>query len=56
MMLDWREREERLEARAAEFRAREISEPVFRAALFALRYRGDEIEFAVNANRPERRH
>lgn len=52
MILSAREREERAEARAAEYRAGEISEHVFRACLFALRYRGDDIEFAVRENRP----
>lgn len=52
MILSWREREERKQARADEFRAGEISEQVFRASLFALRYRGDEIDFVVNESRP----
>jgi hypothetical protein len=52
MILSWQEREERKQARADEFRAGEITEPVFRACLFALRYRGDDIEFAVRENRP----
>lgn len=52
MILSWREREERANARAAEFKAREISEPVFRASLFALRFRGDDIDMAVRANWP----
>lgn len=56
MILSWKEREERAEARAAEYRAGELSEHVFRACLFALRYRGDDIEMAERANRPESRH
>lgn len=52
MTLTWQEREERKEAREAEFKAGEITEPVFRASLFALLYRGDDIEFAVRANWP----
>lgn len=54
MILSHHEREERMEARAAEFKAGWISEPVFRASLFALRMRGDEIEFVVNRYRPEK--
>lgn len=53
MILSHHEREERVEARVAEFKTGQITEPVFRASLFALRYRGDDIDFAVNANRPE---
>jgi len=56
MILSHREREERAEARAAEFKAGEMNETMFRACLFALRYRGDDIDFAVNANRPESKH
>jgi len=52
VILSHQEREARAAARAQEFRDGEISEPVFRASLFALRYRGDEIDFAVNENRP----
>lgn len=52
MILSWQEREERKQARADEFKAGEISEDVFRACLFALLYRGDDIEFAVRENRP----
>jgi len=52
MILSWREREERADARAAEFKAGEIDEDVFRASLFALRYRGDDIDMAVRANWP----
>lgn len=52
MILSWQEREERKQARADEFRASEASEEVFRASLFALGYRADDIEFAVKENRP----
>lgn len=52
MILSWKEREERKQARADEFRAGQISEDTFRACLFALGYRGDDIGFAVRENRP----
>lgn len=51
MLLNSREREERAQARADEFRRGEITETVFRASLFALRYRGDDIDFWVNENK-----
>lgn len=52
MRLSHAETEERVEARAAEYKAGEISEHVFRASLFALRYRGDDIEFLVRQHAP----
>lgn len=52
MILSAREREERAAARADEFRAGEISEEVFRACLYALRYRGGDIDLMVRENWP----
>lgn len=52
MILSSREREERAQARADEFKRGELTEAVFRASLFALRYRGDDIDFWVSENRP----
>lgn len=51
VILSWKEREERKQARADEFKAGQISEDTFRACLFALGYRGDDIGFAVNENK-----
>lgn len=53
MILSQRERDERIDARAAEFKAGEMTEAVFRACLFALRMRGEDINMTVRANWPE---
>jgi hypothetical protein len=45
---------ERLAARTDEFKRRVISEEVYRASLFVLNYRGEDISMEVRANWPER--
>lgn len=47
MRLSWHEREERRAARTDEFKQGVISEEVYRASLFALGYRGDDISMEV---------
>lgn len=42
-MIGWKERQERVEARGAEYRAGAMTEDQFRAYLFGMRYRGDDI-------------
>ena len=55
MILSFRERQERIDARAAEFRAGEMSEEVYRACLFALGMRGRDIDTEVRLNWPEKK-
>ena len=47
-MRTWSEREELVEARGAEYRAGEMTEDQFRAYLFAMRYRGEDIRHRMN--------
>ena len=47
-MRTWSEREELVEARGAEYRAGEMTEDQFRAYLFAMRYRGEDIRLRMN--------
>lgn len=42
-MKTWQEREELVEARGAEYKAGQMTEPQFRAYLFGMRYRGEDI-------------
>jgi hypothetical protein len=42
-MLSWKERQERIEARGAEYRAGAMTEDQFRAYLFGMRLRGQDI-------------
>lgn len=42
-MRNWRDREDLVKARGAEYRAGTMSEEQFRAYLFAMRYRGEDI-------------
>ena len=42
-MIGWKERQERVEARGAEYRAGLMTEDQFRGYLFAMRYRGHDI-------------
>ena len=55
MRLSHTERQERIDARTAEFKAREISEEVYRASLFALGMRGQDITTEVNLNWPDKK-
>jgi hypothetical protein len=50
--LSHQEREERYAARTDEFKSGLISEDVYRAALFGLNYRSDDIDMNVRQNRP----
>jgi len=43
----WKDTEDRIEALAARFQDGEFSETVYRASLFALRLRGDDIDHIV---------
>lgn len=47
-MKTWQEREELIEARGAEYRAGEMTEDQFRAYLFSMRYRGQDIRHRMN--------
>lgn len=51
-MIDWRERKELIEARGAEYRAGEMSEEMFRAYLFCMRYRGEDLRLEMGAWAP----
>lgn len=42
-MIGWKERQERVEARGAEYRAGAMTEAQFSAYLFSMRYRGHDI-------------
>lgn len=52
MRLLHHEREARAAARSDEFRRGMLSEPAYRASLFALGYRGDDIEMDVRKHAP----
>jgi hypothetical protein len=51
-MLDWKERQERIDARGAEYRAGCMSEDQFRAYLFGARQRGEDIRHTMNEFAP----
>lgn len=46
-MRTWSEREELVEARGAEYRAGEMTEDQFRAYLFCMRYRGEDLRLRM---------
>lgn len=48
MQRKWRDTEDKLAALATRFQDGEFSETVYRASLFALRLRGDDIDHIVN--------
>lgn len=52
MHLSREEREERRQARIEQFKIGELTEPVFRASMFALGIRMDEVDFLANMHRP----
>jgi hypothetical protein len=52
MILSFSERQERIKARADEYRAREATEASASASLFALRMRGDDITHTLRSNEP----
>lgn len=47
-MLSWRDREERIAARGAEYRARQMTEAAFSAYLFSMHLRGEDIRHKLN--------
>ncbi len=51
-MLTWKERQERIEARGAEYRAGAMSEDQFRAYLFSMHVRGEDIRHKLNEHAP----
>jgi hypothetical protein len=55
MILSHSEKQERYEARTAEYKAGEISEAVYGAYLYGLGYRGSALRSEVNLNRPEKK-
>jgi hypothetical protein len=55
MILSFRERQERIKARADEYRSRESTEPTTSAALFAAGMRGDDIGHTLRSNEPTSR-
>ncbi len=55
MRLSHEEIQERAGARSAEFKAGEMTEAVYRASLFALGFRGDDISMEVRRNWPEKK-
>ena len=52
VILSWKERQERVEARGAEYRAGLMTEQMFRAYLFSMRYRGEDIRLELGAYAP----
>lgn len=50
MRLNWQEIEERKQARTDEYKSGVISEDVYRASLFALGMRGEDISIEVRTN------
>lgn len=52
MRLSHQECDERYAARTDEFKSGMISEATYRASLFGLNYRGDDIDMAVRQNKP----
>lgn len=55
-IISFRERQERIAARAAEHKAGELTEPAFRASLFALGLRNDDISHEVRSSAPAPRY
>lgn len=55
MRLSHEERQERYQARTDEYRSGVISEEVYRASLFVLGYRGEDISMEVRLNWPEKK-
>lgn len=51
-MIGWRERQERIAARGAEYRAGAMTEDQFRAYLFGMRVRGEDIRFEMGSWAP----
>lgn len=51
-MLNWKDRQERVEARGVEYRAGLMTEIQFRGYLFAMRYRGEDIRLELGAYAP----
>lgn len=49
----WSDLQERYRARVDEFKSRQISAEVFRASLYALGFRGQELSAEVDLNKPE---
>lgn len=47
-MRSWRDREDLVEARGAEYRAGQMTEAQFRAYLFSMRYRGEDLRHRMN--------
>lgn len=52
MLLTWQERQDRIEARGAEYRAGMMTEEQFRAYLFGARQRGEDIRHTMNEFAP----
>jgi len=52
MRIGWREREERIEARGAEYRAGQMTEAQFSAYLFSMRLRGEDISHKLREYAP----
>lgn len=55
-ILSFRSKQERIEARGAEYKAGEISEAVFRASLYALGLRLDDLDHEVRFYAPISRY
>lgn len=51
-MIGWRERQERIAARGAEYRAGSMTEDQFRAYLFSMRMRREDIRLEMGAWAP----
>lgn len=51
-MIGWKERQERIEARGAEYRAGTMTEEQFRAYLFGARVRGEDIRHELATYQP----
>jgi hypothetical protein len=51
-MISWKERQERVEARGAEYRAGLMTEAQFSAYLFGMRYRGHDIRHELHNYAP----
>lgn len=51
-MIGWKERQERIEARGAEYRAGAMSEEQFRGYLFGMRERGEDVRHKLNEFAP----
>jgi hypothetical protein len=51
-MLSWRDRQERVQARGAEYQAGLMTEQMFRAYLFSMRVRGEDIRLEMGFYAP----